>query len=305
MLRSFELVIVACSVYSVFGYVSSRMGARTAPRVKPVSENFFLDFAEDPEKNTAKQIYGEANYKTFVKSYNPDALLIGGTRYNAIERIRALKLLTLTAESGLLEVLESKGLTLSTVEKLLPLADQYGVLPLLLANKDLLLNTIAPLVIEPAPALLPILVSVLKTPASTYSSAGAFLLVGGLAESFDNIFLGAPVLLLSLPLLALGAVLGGTVSLPTPTASSVTLTTPPPVRSDRPVAAKKTTTVNSAVPVVTVTAPVAVAPVVKAVAPVIKVAAPAAVASVVKAAAPKADGAPVQRVRKLVKVNSR
>jgi hypothetical protein len=44
-----------------------------------------------------------------------------------------------------LEALEAKGLTLSEVEKLLPLADELNLLPLAVANKDLLLS-LAPLV---------------------------------------------------------------------------------------------------------------------------------------------------------------
>jgi len=237
-------IVVAVVVSCANGFVAHRINNVRAPRVKPIAENFFLDIAEDPAINTPKEIFGEAAYKEFIATYDPNALLLGGAPYDIIGRVRALKLLTATADSGLLEALEAKGLTLSQVEKILPVIDELGVLPLVVANKGLLL-ALAPLLIEPAPALLPLVVNVVKTPPSTFTTAGAALLALGGYEALDNLFLGAPLALLGAPLLVLGSILSGSLSLPVPTASSApgisTTVNAPSVSStsSRPLAAKK------------------------------------------------------------------
>ena len=129
-------------------------------------------------------------------------------------------MLKITAKSGLLEALEKKGLTLSKVEKLLPLADDLGALSLLLKNKELLLSA-APLIIEPAPALIPIAVNVLNTPPSTFSSLGYALLAAGAFEVVEgNGLLGAPLGLLGAPLILLSVVLSGGIPLPSARSSS-------------------------------------------------------------------------------------
>ncbi len=123
----------------------------------------------------------------------------------------------------MLEVLEAKGLTLSQVEKLLPLADQLNLLPLAVSNKELILS-LAPLIIEPAPALIPVVVSLLKNPAlvtlpgAVLGAAGAYELVEG------HPIIGALALLPALPLLAVGSILGSSISVPTVTASSAPMT---------------------------------------------------------------------------------
>ena len=160
------------------------------------------------------------NYKNFVAEVEPNGLLVRSGNYNIIERVRALQLLKLTAQSGLLQALEAKGLTLSKVEKLLPLADDLGLLSLALKNKDLLL-TVAPLVIEPAPALLPIVVKVVNTPASTFSTLGSALLAAGAFEVVEsNALLGVLLALLGAPAIVLGSVLSGKISLPSAQSSS-------------------------------------------------------------------------------------
>jgi hypothetical protein len=305
-----------CTILSTVAYISPASLSRKAPRVQPVYENFFLPIGEDPAENTPAQLYGEVAYKNFVTTYNPEGLIVGGAKYDAITRIRQLKLLSLTAESGLLEALEAKGVTLSQIEKLLPLADDLGVLPLVSANKGLILS-ILPLLIEPAPLLLPILVSVLKTDSTLFLNGGLALLAAGGYEGVlaGNGLLAAPLVLLGAPLAALGAVLSGSVSVPVPAASSVSasfVSTPaaktfsaPAVSSNRPKALKPV-----AAKVVAAPKPVAVKvvatpkPVVaKAAAPVaVKAAAKASPVAAVKVAA-KATTEVKQRVRKTVKVN--
>ena len=174
--------------------------------------------AENPEENTPREIFGEVAYKTFVAETVPDGLMV--RQYNIIERVRELKLLKLTAESGLLEALEAKGLTLSQVEKLLPVADNLGLLNLAVKNKNLLLSA-APLLIEPAPLLLPVVANVIKTPASVFSTLGFALLGAGGFEFFEsNGFLGVLLVLLATPAVVLGSVLNNGITVPSFTASA-------------------------------------------------------------------------------------
>ncbi|KAJ1416763.1 hypothetical protein B484DRAFT_454209 [Ochromonadaceae sp. CCMP2298] len=200
-------------------FTSPRIASR-APRVKPVHENFFFDFAEDPAINTPAEIFGEVKYQNLARQVSPKSLLVA--EYDIIERLRELKLLSLTADSGLLEALEAKGITLSQVEKLLPIVDDLNLLPLLVQNKGLVLS-LAPLLIEPAPLLLPLVVSALKTDAGVFSAAGiAFLGAGGYEVYSDHGLLALPLVLLGLPLAALGAVFSGSVSLPVRSTSPAT-----------------------------------------------------------------------------------
>ena len=180
-----------------------------------------------------------------------------------VERVRELKLLKATAESGLLEALEAKGLTLSKLEKLLPLIDEANLLPLLVKNKNLLLAA-APLLVEPAPALLPVVVSVLKTPASSFQLPGAaFLGLGAYELFFDNGLLGVVCLLLGLPLTVLGALLGADINVPTVTSSTkqfVPLSAAPKVSANRPtIATKAPASPIAAIPVIGKAAPKAAA----------------------------------------------
>lgn len=208
MLFRIFLVVALVSVALAFS-PSGRASLSRVRQMKPLYENFGLDIAEDPSVNTPRQILGEANYVRFVQSYDDKALRVGGSRYDIIERIRTLKLLTATADSGLLEALEAKGLTLSKVEKLLPIIDKLDLLPLLVKNKDQM-KGLAPLLIEPAPALLPVVAGLLSTSPSNFLLPGLTLLGVGAYEVTlgDNGFLGIFEVLLGLPLAALGGVLG-------------------------------------------------------------------------------------------------
>ena len=256
--------------------------------IKPVNENFFLDIAEDPSENTPKEIFGEVAYKSFVESYNSKGLIVG--KYDIIERVRELKLLSLTADSGLLEALEAKGLTLSKVEQLLPLADSLGVLPLVAKNKGLVL-ALAPLIIEPAPVLLPLVASILKTPPSNFLTPGVALLGAGAFETIDqHLLLAVPLILLGLPLTALGTILSSTISIPeVPTTPIITTTasTPTAVKSDRPIAKAR---------------PVAVAEKAAPTAPKVAAKVVAAAPKVSTPSVPKAVGGSLNGKRKVVKI---
>lgn len=277
MMRHLVFVAIVLFVVTniVSGFVSHRINNIRVPRVKPVHENFFLDIPTtlDSETTRVPELRGEAAYKNFVESYKPEALILGGEKYEILTRVRQLKLLSATADSGLLEALEAKGLTLSQVEKLLPVVDDLGLLPLAVKNKDLVLS-LAPLLIEPAPALLPLVVSLLRTSPATFSTAGAVLVGLGVVESLDNVLLGAPLALLGAPLVLLGAVLGGSISLPLPesSGSGVDINAPSVKVSggSRPVAAAKRP--SAAKTVAVSTKPTTTASVKATKAPVVKVA---------------------------------
>ena len=198
-----------------------------AQALKPLRENFFIDLPtlNDPSKITPALLNGEANYKTFVERYDPNALLLGGGPYAVVKRVRELELLSKTVDSGLLQALEEKGLTLSQLERALPLIDSAGLLPLLVKNKGLLLGVL-PLIVEPAPALLPIVTSVVRTPASSFGLIGATALVVGLLEGTvgENAIVGVLAALLGLPAFVLSAVLGK-IGEPLPAVSSAPVAT--------------------------------------------------------------------------------
>ena len=81
-------------------------------------------------------------------------------------------------------------------------------MPLLVKNKGLLLGLL-PLLVEPAPALLPVVASVIKTPASSFGLIGVVFLVAGLLEGTvgENGLLGAVAVLLGVPGFVLATVL--------------------------------------------------------------------------------------------------
>mmetsp|Transcript_25592 Transcript_25592/g.33483 ORF Transcript_25592/g.33483 Transcript_25592/m.33483 type:complete len:229 (-) Transcript_25592:546-1232(-) len=174
-------------------------------------ENFGLGIGEDSYANTPRELLGEANYKTTVKTYNSKGLL--ARKYDPVERIAQLKLLTATADSGLLEALESKGVTLSTVEALLPVAEKYGLISVAVKNQEFLLNTVAPLAIEPAPAVLPLLVGLLENPAvlnlfaiGLVAAEGAVVVLG--QNVTLDVIAGIPLLGGAFALFTLSSILG-------------------------------------------------------------------------------------------------
>jgi hypothetical protein len=83
-------------------------------------------------------------------------LIFSLAQYNVIRRVRELDLLQATIDNGVLAKLEKNGLTLEKLEQLLPLAEKLGLLGLAANNQQLLVNLIAPLLIEGAPILLPV-----------------------------------------------------------------------------------------------------------------------------------------------------
>jgi len=93
------------------------------------------------------------------------------------------KILTKTAQLGLLTKLEKAGFTLTSAKPLLKLADKYDAIGVLIASNEKVLPLIAKGV-ELAPALLPIAkVAVNTPPTSLYAFAAASLVAAGAAIS--------------------------------------------------------------------------------------------------------------------------
>merc|ERR1712070_686992 len=176
-----------------------------------MGENFGLSFAEDQTENTPAPILGEFRLKeSFVPSVRSDNLLTSD--YPALQRVSELKLLTLTAESGLIEALEAKGLKLSTLESLLPVAENLGLSSLI--QNPILVNLVAPLLIEPAPLLLPGLVSLINLPSVFWTLIGAAFLALDANGFIQDEELSVPLLLGGVVFLGLGALSSGGVSVP-------------------------------------------------------------------------------------------
>ena len=95
-------------------------------------------------------------------------------QYNVIRRVRELELLQKTVDSGLLSQLEAQGLDLATIEKVLPLAEDLGLLSLAANNQQLLANLVVPLLVEGAPFILPVAAGAIGVgPIAFYGAAAA------------------------------------------------------------------------------------------------------------------------------------
>ena len=134
------------------------------------------------------------------------------TQYNVLGRVRELNLLKATVDSGILSKLEANGVDLVTIEKLLPVAEDLGLLSLVGSNQQLLVNLAAPLLIEPAPILIPVVAGALDKGPSAFFGAAAALIgldVLLLTNDVEVPFVGLPAgVVLGLLLVPLSVVLG-------------------------------------------------------------------------------------------------
>jgi len=137
-------------------------------------------------------------------------------KYALLSRVRELGLLEKTAELGILSKLEKQGLTLQKAEQLLPLLEDLGLLGLVANNQQLLINGVAPLAVEGAPLLLPLVAGALDVGAPAFylaaaSLAGldAFLFASGAEIPFLGLSAGAVAGVLLVPLSAVLVVVGG------------------------------------------------------------------------------------------------
>merc|ERR1712157_641951 len=107
------------------------------------------------------------------------------------------------------------GLDLATVERLLPLADKLGLLSLAGNDQQLLVNGVAPLLVEGAPFLLPVIAVALEIgPIAFFGGAGVlagidfFLVSNGVEIPFVGLSAGFYLGLLLVPLSAVLALVG-------------------------------------------------------------------------------------------------
>jgi len=169
-LKLFSLAITA-SVAVAFSPSTSRV--QTVPSSTQLYEDFGLGLGEQTYENQPDLLKGEQEYKQYVNRINEDNML--NKKYNVIGRVRELGILGLTIDNGVLSKLEKNGLDLKTVEKLLPLLEQYGLLSLVANNQQLLVNLAAPLLIEGAPLLLPVVAAALEAGPPAFFLAAASL----------------------------------------------------------------------------------------------------------------------------------
>eukprot|EP00986_Skeletonema_menzelii_P009853 scaffold4595_cov121-Skeletonema_menzelii.AAC.3 len=135
--------------------------------------------------------------------------------YAVLTRVRELGLLEKTAELGILSKLEKNGLTLEKAEALLPKLEELGVLSLVANNQQLLINGVAPLAVEGAPLLLPVVAGALDIgPAAFFLAAAgaggldAYLFASGAEVPFIGLPAGAVAGLLLVPLTVVSAGVG-------------------------------------------------------------------------------------------------
>lgn len=169
----------ACTVsaFTPNAHASSRVvQSRQSTADVSVQESFGFDFAEDTEENSNPLIFGEANYKQWVGTISDNSFL--NRQYNLLGRVRELDLLTKTADAKILSRLEKNGITLASLESALPLADSLGLAGIAGSNQQLLINLVAPLLIEPAPYLLPAIGAALEVGPLAFGAAAA--VTGGL-----------------------------------------------------------------------------------------------------------------------------
>ena len=129
--------------------------------------------------------------------------------------MRELELLKATADAGILSKLEDNGVDLETLEELLPVAEELGLLSLAANNQQLLVNGVAPLLIEGAPLLLPVVAGALAVgpPAFFLAAAGfggleAYLIANNVEVPFVGLPAGAVAGLLLVPLTVVSAAVG-------------------------------------------------------------------------------------------------
>lgn len=117
-----------------------------------------------------------------------------------------MELLKATADAGVLSKLEKNGVDLATLEQLLPVAEELGLLSLAANNQQLIINGVAPLVVEGAPFLLPVVAGALGV------GPPAFYLGAAVCGALEIYFLAANV---EVPFVGLSAgVVGGLLLVP-------------------------------------------------------------------------------------------
>eukprot|EP00535_Pseudo-nitzschia_heimii_P006052 CAMPEP_0197182778 /NCGR_PEP_ID=MMETSP1423-20130617/6767_1 /TAXON_ID=476441 /ORGANISM="Pseudo-nitzschia heimii, Strain UNC1101" /LENGTH=224 /DNA_ID=CAMNT_0042633259 /DNA_START=87 /DNA_END=761 /DNA_ORIENTATION=- len=210
LMKLFTLAMTA-SVVVAFTPTVSRV--QKTPSTTQLYEDFGLGLGEPTYENQPDLLKGEQEYKQYANRINENNML--NRKYNVVQRVRELDLLQKTVDSGILTKLEGQGLDLATVEKLLPLADKTGLLSLAGNNQQLLVNGVAPLLVEGAPLILPVLALAVEIgPIAFFGGAAAlagldfFLVANGVQIPFVGLSAGFYLGLLLIPLSAVLAAAG-------------------------------------------------------------------------------------------------
>jgi hypothetical protein len=156
----------------------------------------------------------------YIFTHNPSFFLIPKQQqYNIIRRVRELDLLQTTVDSGLLSSLEAQGVDLVTIEKLLPIAEELGLLSVAANNQQLIVNLAAFFLVEGAPFLLPPIAGAVKVgPVAFYGASAAligldaFLLVNNVNIPFVGLSAGFYLGLLLIPLAGVSGIVGTTLA---------------------------------------------------------------------------------------------
>ena len=123
------------------------------------------------------------------------------------------RLTSLVADSGLLSALDAQGVDFETIESLLPTLQNLGALEVAAKNQQLLINLLAPPLVEGAPLLIPVLAGAVKTgPVAFFGAAAALAAIeASLVTSHAQIpFVGLSAgFYLGLLLVPLTGVIGG------------------------------------------------------------------------------------------------
>mmetsp|Transcript_11970 Transcript_11970/g.24473 ORF Transcript_11970/g.24473 Transcript_11970/m.24473 type:complete len:225 (-) Transcript_11970:58-732(-) len=180
-----------------------------------LNENFGLSLPNlnDTDEITPDELLGEAKYKQWVgEEVDPQNSFLN-RQYDILGRVRELDLLGKTADSGLLSALDEQGVDLETVESLLPVLQGAGALEVAGNNQQLLINLLAPPLVEGAPLIIPVLANAVKIGpiaffggAAAIAATEAFLVTQKVEIPFVGLSAGFYLGLLLVPLTA---VVGG------------------------------------------------------------------------------------------------
>jgi len=209
---------IAClTLFATTAYAFTLPSSSVRLPTTQISESFGLDFAEDSYENTPEVILGEANYKQWINKVDKNAFL--NRQYNILRRVRELNLLGATADAGILSSLEANGVDLVTLEKVLPVLEDLGLLSIAANNQQLLVNLVGFLLVEGAPFLLPVVAGALKVgPPAFYAAAAAafgldaYMIVNDVEIPFVGLSAGFYLGLLLVPLGAISGAVGVTLA---------------------------------------------------------------------------------------------
>jgi len=205
------LFVLAVTASAASAFVTPQQSSPVARPATSLSETFGLGLGEDTYENQPDFLKGEQDYKTWMAETTDNSFV--NRQYALLRRVRELDLLGKTVDGEVLSSLEAQGLDLKKLEELLPAIEEAGLLSLVANNQQLLINGVAPLAVEGAPLILPVLAGALDigAPAFFLAAAACAGAEGTLiANNVEIPFVGLPAsVLLGLLFVPLTVVFGG------------------------------------------------------------------------------------------------